>query len=238
MESKIKTYPIWESRSFFDRQSEIRGRGLASLYPSQAWCMYRGLSDCSSVLEAGFGFPGAANNVQAITNADYLGIDSSQSVIEQAKPFETKNVRFERADILDLDLKRTFDAVMAWALIYSSSEPYKMLENLWKHTRKRLMFDARAIHGSEDIIDVKRSYGEYGGIRCHYALLGWDRLLQFLNDLGAVKIEFCSYYFPMSTNVHVDSDIPEPFVTSLIVHRTGEKSEPVGNLVPPRKAGK
>lgn len=95
------------------------------------------------------------------------------------------------------------------------------------------LFDVRAAHIADDVIDVDRSYGQHDDERVCYPILSWRRLEAFLHGLRpAVAIEVASYYYPPSEFVHIADGIPEPFVLSIVLDRGA--SGFYGHVVEPR----
>lgn len=225
----------WSTESFVRRQHELRAGGLRALYPSQAWSMYRVAPLCESVIDFGFG---SEESLLALREMNpfirYTGIDSDTEIVSTA----AAKHRDERTDFAAVDFE-LFDYGVAeltqgWSFVYAHDRPFHAIKKLWSCATRFSLFDVRATHLDDDVIDIERSYGEHDGQRVCYPLLSWERLLAYLAELDPrPRIEFTTYYFPPSQYVHIERALPEPFVASIVLDREG--SGIVGTLVPPRR---
>lgn len=99
---------------------------------------------------------------------DYLGIDSSEPMLERARE-RFPNRRFVRGDVYNLEVFDRFDTVVALALLIHLPDSKPALEQMWGRAKKCLMFTVKIgaeeevnRHESIKMADGSKSYFEGG----------------------------------------------------------------------------
>jgi hypothetical protein len=226
MDSRKNT--VWHTESFFNRQAQLRQPTLRSLYPSQAWSMYRVLPSCKSVLDLGFGSADSMLTIRQISpDIDYTGVDLVPDVVDKCRHLEDQRTQFICGDFLSDNLlstahRRDFDIVQGWSFIYAFDQPYLPLKKMYDLSSKWCLFDIRALHSNDDITDRKLTHAIHDGVQVSYPLMSWPKFIEFVSKLTPrpVTVEFSTYYYPPNTNlVKISSEVPEPFVASIAIEK-------------------
>ena len=213
----------WHTDSFAKRQGELRSPELRTLYPSQAWSMYRTIPHGETLLDLGFGSAESLIVVRKINNRiRYLGVDFVRSIVESAKHLEDPQTKFVEADFLQWQTDQTFDIVQGWSFVYAFDCPYDVMRKMYALTRRHCLFDLRATHMKDDVIDLTRAYGLHDGVKVNYPLLSWHRFQAFVEALRPIpeSVEFSCYYYPPGPAVHLNPALPQPFVVSVVINKS------------------
>jgi hypothetical protein len=215
----------WSTESFATRQGELREPNLRALFPSQAWSLFRIAPKCASVLDLGFGSIDSLIVLRKINpQISYLGLDLESEIVSDASPYSDERTQFVCADFLGWEGARA-ELVQGWSFVYAHARPYECIERMYELADRFCLFDVRVTHLDADIVDTRRSRGMHDGREVPYPLLSWPRLRSFLESLSpSPAIELATYYFPPGPHVVLASDVPQPFVASLVLGKAGGPS--------------
>ena len=241
MESKpVSSQTGWHTTAFAQRQKELRSPELRTLYPSQAWSMYRIIPACRTLLDLGFGSIDSLLVVRTINSQiEYLGLDFVREIVESAKHLEDARTKFVQADFPQWQCDTSFDVVQGWSFVYVFDRPYEVMRKMYGLARRHCLFDIRATHLDDDVIDTTRAWGLHDGVKVNYPLLSWQRFQAFVASLRPIpeSVEVACYYYPPGSAVRLDPVLPQPFVASIVINKGDEGATSQtrwhGKLIPP-----
>lgn len=140
------------------------------------------LVEGNSVLDVGCGF---GHLFSLLRDRDYLGVDTSESMIRMAREFfpEDKD-SFQIGDTFDLSSLPEFDTVVAIGLIIHIPSLEKSLKQLWSRTKMCLVFSAWV--GDSQLVS-KIAAGAREGFTIRYPLEDFNLIFSKLGNLGKVE---------------------------------------------------
>jgi len=107
----------------------------------------------------------------------YVGVDSSEEMLRKAREFFPE-VKFVKGDVYDLNRFALFDSVVAVSLLIHLPDVEKAIREMWKHTRKELVFSVQ-LH---DVSRQKRIPYKNG-----YLIINWHTETEILNYITKLQ---------------------------------------------------
>lgn len=185
----------WDTQEYEERVQSLNRVSLHQLYPSEAWCLYRLLPACETVVDLGCGNGAKASIVTSVNSrAQYTGVDHQERIIDRASSANSA-AQFIAADIREyLELGERHDLVMSWSVLKSFEDWRSVVSNMVSVARKFVVFDLRITNTDAEIFDALYSWAEYGGARSPILVVNYERVLDFLRTLPRVgRIEVAGY---------------------------------------------
>lgn len=217
----------WNTKAFEERTRELYRVDLHKLYPSEAWCLYRILGQCESVLDVGCGNGAMGKIVQQISpETQYTGMDHQKNLMEQAqKEFPFAN--YEYGDLFSyLDSCQSFDCVMAWSVLKSFGNWREVLAKMVVKARKFIIADIRIANIEKEIWDPEICYAEYAGRRGPAAVPNYgnlkEALLEHSNELE--RIEIVCHQSGFGKYTHFVGIDPEQFIAAFVLKKKNPQS--------------
>ncbi|WP_412028861.1 methyltransferase domain-containing protein [Deinococcus yunweiensis] len=139
--------------------------------------------------------------------ATVLGLDSSAEMLAHAREHDAPNLRFEQADIRDLD--GTFDVIYSNAALQWLPEHPALLRGLWLHLNPggvlAVQVPANHDHAShrlltetaEDFAPELGGFTRFGAVQGASPVLTPARYAEVLDGLGAVDVTAISKIYPV-----------------------------------------
>jgi len=209
----------WNTKSFEDRVESLKRTELYKLYPTEAWCLYRLIPECETVVDLGCGDGAKAEICRKIKpSISYIGMDHQERLMARARevlPF----ARFESADMLEyLSRRHQYDLVMSWSVVKSFANWRDVISGMLGLARKYVVFDLRISNTDAEIFDTNYSSMEYGGIKGPMLIVNYERVISFLKSLPNVdRIEVAGYQSVTGPYVRCINPKLEMFVLSFVV---------------------
>ena len=118
----------------------------------------------------------------------YKGVDSSVEMIERAREY-FPGVEFEIADAYDLAREKIYDTVIAMSLLIhiDRADTEKILNELWAHTRKQLLFTIPIDVDFTKVVKLGRKVPESNGTTL-ITHISRERLFELLGRLQPGRI--------------------------------------------------
>ena len=214
----------WNTFEYEQRTRALYRTDLHKLYPSEAWCLYRLLPQCRSVLDLGCGNGAMAAIVKQIApETMYRGVDHQSNLMAEAReafPY----ARFETGDLMEV-LSRCdmADCVMSWSVIKSIRSWRGLIAAMLEKANYYVICDIRVANADFEAFDEEVCWADYGGRRGPIAFLNYgayrDALL--VHEAQLARIEIAGYQSEWGSFVHLREDVdPETFlVTSVLVKK-------------------
>jgi hypothetical protein len=211
---------MWSTNEFIERNKSLKEGGLSSLYPSQAWAMYRILPKFESILDVGFTSLKSYEVVKSIAPCiEYTGIDIVKNSPDDFN--HEPNAEIITGDFFEEKFSRTFSVVQAWQFVYVIDKPFLSIEKMYFLADDICMFDIRANYDKKSIVDIKKSYSYHQGCYTNYVIFSWHEFKYFIESLRPrpEQVEFSSYYYPTSEFITIEKGIKESFISSIIIRK-------------------
>jgi SAM-dependent methyltransferase len=212
----------WDTPAFEERTRQLYRTDLHKLYPSEAWCLYRIMPRCRTVLDLGCGNGAMASVVHQIApDTHYTGVDHQATLMREAKE------AFPYADFEAGDL-RTYlascnpvDCVMSWSVIKSFADWRAVISGMIAKATRYVIFDMRVANIEREIFDDKVCWAQYGGVRGAHALFNYPTLLQGImqNKDALARVEIAGYQSRYGKNVQFTIPEPDLFLVSCVLHK-------------------
>jgi len=170
------TYQVWDKERV---EHFIKAYGTPfnpSLGQRRRMRMASKLVSGKSVLEVGCGvghlLPWIKDKIDC-----YVGVDSSEEMLRKAREFFPE-VKFVKGNVYDLNQFALFDSVVAVSLLIHLPDVERAIREMWKHTRKELVFSIQ-LH---DVSRQKRISYKNG-----YLIINWHTETEILNYITNLK---------------------------------------------------
>lgn len=221
----------WNTKAYEDRVELLKRTELYKLYPSEAWCLYRLIPECETVVDLGCGDGAKAEICRKIKpSISYTGMDHQERLVAKAQkalPF----ARFESADMLEYLLRRhQYDLVMSWSVVKSFANWRDVISGMLGLARKYVVFDLRISNTDAEIFDNTYSWAEYGGIKNPILIVNYERVFFYLKSLPNVgRIEVAGYQSVTDPHARCINPSLEMFVLTFVifVRETNEDSQEI-----------
>lgn len=225
----VDTNHRWNTKEYEERTRQLYRTELHKLYPSEAWCLYRILPNCKSILDLGCGNGAMAGIAKKIApDAHYTGMDHQATLMEEAKkafPFAS----FASGDLMDYAKSAdNHDCVMSWSVIKSFGNWRDVIAAMLDKANKYVICDIRVANTDIEAFDENICWADYGGRKGPITYLNYatfrDALLEFKDQLE--RIEIAAYQSEWGQFVHLKEGInPETFLTVCVLHKKGAGGE-------------
>lgn len=229
--AKLKEPHRWNTKEYEERTRKLYRTELHKLYPSEAWCLYRILPHCETVLDLGCGSGAmAAITRQIAPGAQYTGNDHQGTLMAEARG------AFPYANFVTADLKEFLrscdkaDCVMSWSVIKSFGDWRDLIAGMLEKANHYVICDIRVSNAEFEAFDDQVCWADYGGRRGPIAFLNYpayrDALLAHKDRLS--RIEIAGYQSEWGAYVHLKDELdPETFlITSVLVKKGAPGTEP------------
>ena len=238
-----ETESPFQTEGHVQKMRAMREANSRSLFPSQAWAMFRILPKGKTMLDAGFGSVNSLHIARSINpDIGYTGLEFVPQLVEDAKPFEDDRTRFICSDFNDWTDYRPgeVDIAQAWSFVYAFADLYGTARKLWDICGRYCVFDIRANHLEYDVGKdwETLSYGVLEGRKGPMNVIGWNSFKRFVETLSPrpEAVEFSCYYHPFHHSIHYDERLPLPFIASIVLEKGAvdvKKTEWFGRVPPP-----
>lgn len=212
----------WNTKEFEERTRELYRVDLHKLYPSEAWCLYRIMPQCETVLDLGCGNGAMSKIVQQISpKTQYTGMDHQKNLMQQAqKVFPFAN--YESGDLLSyLESCETFDCIMAWSVLKSFGDWREVLAKMLAKARKYVVADIRIANVEEEIWDQEICYAEYDGRRGPTVVPNYfnlkNALLEHSDELE--RVELACHQSVFGKFIHFKGINPKQFISVFVLKK-------------------
>jgi SAM-dependent methyltransferase len=223
---------VWINKEFSHHALNLNREALRTLYPSEAWSLYRIIPDCCSVLDMGCGNGNKANILRLINaNAHYSGLDFNDELIDaaaQSYPYADFFSSEAEVFLKEIKGKKAYDCIMAWAFFCTLPNYFDLLDACIDISEKYILFDLRVINSSEDIHSLDLAYTSYNDIKEPYFLGSFSKLKAFLQSKAKnlKAIEISGYEFPVSPEISwIDPALPTPVVLSVVLEKKDDNEQ-------------
>ncbi|MAF95450.1 MAG: class I SAM-dependent methyltransferase [Nitrospinaceae bacterium] len=212
----------WDTEEFEKRTKELYRTEIHKLYPSEAWCLYRIIPDCRTVLDLGCGNGAMAKIIQQISSTiEYTGVDHQEKLMNEAKELFPP-ATFHAADLMDfISTCSHFDGVMSWSVIKSFQNWRELIGKMIFKAQKYVMFDIRVANVEKEIWDENVCWADYSGRKGPIIVLNYsifkEGIMGFSDRLE--KMEIAAYQSGFGKYVHFSGKEPEQFILSVVLKR-------------------
>lgn len=231
MGNELNDQHRWSTREYEERTRQLYRTELHKLYPSEAWCLFRILPQCRTVLDLGCGNGAmAAITRQIAPDAQYVGNDHQAKLMVEAReafPYAT----FETGDLRSFlrNCERA-DCVMSWSVIKSFADWRDLIAGMLDKANYYVICDIRVANTDFEAFDDQVCWADYGGRRGPIMFLNYsayrDALLAHSDEIA--RIEIAGYQSEWGGYVHLKEGLePETFlITSVLVKKGAPGTEP------------
>jgi trans-aconitate methyltransferase len=202
-----------------------------------------GLQGNESVLDLGCGDGTLTTQLaELVPHGEVVGIDSSQGMIDAARPKESSTLTFHRMDINELDFKERFDIVFSNATLHWVKDHERLLQNVRRALRVggRLRFNFAADGNCSSFFAVIREAMAREEFRSSFVAFEWPwymppvdeyRSLAESSGLHDVRVwgENADRYFP--DEEAMIRWIDQPSLVPFLAHVADQDKEPFRSFV-------
>lgn len=209
----------WNTKEYEDRLEFLKRTELHKLYPSEAWCLYRLIPECATVVDLGCGDGAMAEICRQINpTISYTGMDHQVRLMAKAREVLTF-AHFESADMLEyLSRRHKYDLVMSWSVVKSFAKWRDVISGMLSAAQKYVVFDLRISNTDAEIFDNSYSWAEYGGIKSPILIINYERVISYLKSLPNVKrIEVAGYQSVTDPHAFCVNPNLEMFVFTFVI---------------------
>ena len=147
-----------------------------------------------SVLDVGCALGGlAAVFDQLAPGVEYLGVDISRTMIDQARTHYDQ-YKFVCSNILEFDTEKTYNLVFSTGVCQHEPRFKDVIRKLAGLSDRYVLFDCKLVSEVPSIIDINQSYCDYEN-RLYYILVNVVELVECLQEIpGVNRIDIYGYF--------------------------------------------
>ena len=195
---------------------------INQLYPSEKKFFLRTVNKASTFLDLGCATGNFIEIIQSKTRIkDYLGIDTSKSMIERAELIYP-NFRFLHYDGKSLGIKKKFDLSFAFGVLLYSAHYENLIKQMLSVTKKFLIFDVRLTF-LPSLINNKKSYQiipESNGRRMPYNVINFFHFTEFLSKITKSKHSLNLFGYHGKPSRSVNTKYKNIIMASVLIDKT------------------